>query len=52
LETKIARNSTIRHLQHLKESKHQLDCQSYVDPHQNRCLFGGIQNDIGSLEGF
>jgi hypothetical protein len=35
LETKIARNSTIRHLQQLKESEHQLDCQSYVDPHQN-----------------
>jgi hypothetical protein len=52
LETKIARNSTIRHLQQLKESEHQLDCQSYVDPHQNRCLFGGTQNDIGSLSGF
>ena len=39
LKTKIARNSTIRHLQQLRESEHQLDCQPYVDLHQNRCLF-------------
>ena len=44
METKIARKSTIRRLQQLKESEHQLDCQSYVEPHQDRCGFGGIQD--------